>query len=215
MQFEHAWCDECRGSFHVVLVISNPLYRPIRTIITRASCMCPISVPARARARENFPELRGDIFMRSISRTYVGKTYSRARAYNCSLREFKVWNSRERAYLLQFNILSCAFSSLLSSFLPSLLLSGVYHFQFRTFCIFGTVTDRKQLPNTPSCGHLVLYSREEAFGIYNFQRLFNDHRLMHGFPYELWSSFARLLRWLGTFHRISGAHLVFAVPSSL
>lgn len=160
--------------------------------------MCLISVPARAR--ENFPELRGDIFMRSISRTYVGKTYSRARAYNCSLREFKVWNSRERAYLLQFNILSCAFSSLLFSFLPSLLLSGVYHFQFRTFCIFGTVTDRKQLPNTPSCGHLVLYSREEAFGIYNFQRLFNDHRLMHGFPYELWSSFARLLRWLGTFH---------------
>lgn len=97
--------------------------------------------------------------MRSISRTYVGKTYSRARSYNCSLREFKVRNSlASRGYLLQFNILSCAFSSLPPvSFLPyllSLLLSGVCRFQFRTFCIFGTVIDRKQLPNTASCGHL-------------------------------------------------------------
>lgn len=161
---------------------------------------------------ETFLNLRGDIFMRSISRTSAKHIREHERiiaVYADS--NFETFTSERIYYSLIFyhvcvRILFSPVSSSISN--AAFPIPHVLHF-------WQTVPDRKQLPNSRRVAVTWSCTLEEAFGIYNFRRSFNDRRLMHGFPYELWSSFARLLRWLGTFHRLSGAHLVFAVPSSL
>jgi len=119
MQFQHARCDERRGSFHVVRVISNLLFRPIHHY----------NSPACAG---NFPELRGDIFTCSISRG-VAETYSRKRVYNCSYTDSKLklsWGADLLlfvilSYVLCFSFFCFYFSFFLSVALFMLILSSI------------------------------------------------------------------------------------------
>lgn len=157
-----------------------------------------------ANARGNFPELRDDIFMRSINQTYVGKTYSHKRIIVvCADLKFETLASERIYYSLIFYRVRVLF------YLPFYLECTISNSKRSAF--FGTPS-----PIENSCQALrvaVTWSCiPKVFGIYNFQRSSND-RLIHGFSYELSSSFAKLLRWFGTFHHLSRAHLVFVMPS--
>lgn len=115
MQFQHARCDERRGSFHVVLVISNLLFRPIHHY----------NSPARGK----LSWITGWHFY-VPDKPGVAETYSRKRVYNCSYTDSKFGTFMSGIFttVWYFTVRSLFFSASLSFSSPLFIL-----FSFSSF----------------------------------------------------------------------------------
>lgn len=165
MQFQHARCDERRGSFHVVRVISNLLFRPIHHY----------NSPACA---ETFLNYGGDIFTCSISRG-VAETYSRKRVYNCSYADSKFETFMSGifttvCYFIVRSLFLLFFSTRFSfSLSPSLFFRSLYpsFYQAALFliphersCVAGAPSSIENSYEVGVAVTWLLRTRKEAFG---------------------------------------------------